>query len=54
MGPLCESCDYHAAAYLVTFHYQVEPFAVCWICMADARHSPRPPEVSLLPAGESA
>jgi hypothetical protein len=54
MGPKCESCGYHVAAYLVTYHREVEPFAVCWICMADARHGPRPPAVAVLPAQETA
>jgi hypothetical protein len=46
---MCESCGHHAAAYWLDFtRLGLESFAVCWICMADARHGPRQPFVTAM------
>jgi hypothetical protein len=51
-GIACESCGNHVAAYWIDFHRSgVESFAVCWICMVDARRGPRPPAVTMMTAG---
>lgn len=49
-GMNCESCEKHVAAYWVDFPRTGDSFAVCWICMVDARRGPRPPSVTMMTA----
>ena len=46
---MCESCDVRVASYWIDFRRRdVEPFAVCRACMANARYSPTPPLVTVI------